>query len=129
MKEVAGKRRRFGYRRIGIMLDVRMTMNHKLYRLWEEGLSVRRRRGANGRGAAAHRCLCRWRRARWSMDFVSDTFGASRKFRILAINDDVAGRTCAWWPIPASPAPGWRANSTRWCASMANRLALSATTS
>jgi len=26
--------------------------------------------------------------ARWSMDFVSDTFGASRKFRILAINDD-----------------------------------------
>ena len=26
--------------------------------------------------------------ARGSMDFVSDTFGASRKFRILAINDD-----------------------------------------
>jgi putative transposase len=26
--------------------------------------------------------------SRWSMDFVSDTFGASRKFRILAINDD-----------------------------------------
>ena len=25
---------------------------------------------------------------RWSMDFVSDTFGASHKFRILAINDD-----------------------------------------
>jgi hypothetical protein len=28
------------------------------------------------------------------MDFVADTFGASRKFRILAINYDVAGRTC-----------------------------------
>ena len=25
---------------------------------------------------------------RWSMDFVSDTFGASRRFRILAVNDD-----------------------------------------
>jgi len=25
---------------------------------------------------------------RWSLDFVSDTFGASRKFRILAANDD-----------------------------------------
>jgi putative transposase len=25
---------------------------------------------------------------RWSLDFVSDTFGASRKFRILAVNDD-----------------------------------------
>jgi hypothetical protein len=65
MKEVAGKRRRFGYRRIGIMLERQgMTMNHKkLYRLYrEEGLSVRRRRGANGRGAAARRCLCRWLR-------------------------------------------------------------------
>ena len=25
---------------------------------------------------------------RWSLDFVSDTFGASRKFRTLAVNDD-----------------------------------------
>ena len=25
---------------------------------------------------------------RWSLDFVSDTFGASRKFRILAVIDD-----------------------------------------
>jgi len=44
MREVAGQRRRFGYRRIGIMLERQgMTMNHKkLYRLnREEGLSVR----------------------------------------------------------------------------------------
>jgi hypothetical protein len=36
MKEVAGKRRRFGYRRIGIMLERQgMIMNHKkLYRLY-----------------------------------------------------------------------------------------------
>ncbi len=25
---------------------------------------------------------------RWSLDFLSDTFGASREFRILAVNDD-----------------------------------------
>jgi putative transposase len=25
---------------------------------------------------------------RWSLDFVSDTFGTSRKFRMLAVNDD-----------------------------------------
>ena len=25
---------------------------------------------------------------RWSMDFVADTFGASRRLRILPINDD-----------------------------------------
>ncbi len=36
MKEIAGKRRRFGYRRIGILLErKRMLMNHKkLYRLY-----------------------------------------------------------------------------------------------
>ncbi len=38
MKEIAGKRRRFGYRRIGILLErKRMLMNHKkLYRLYRE---------------------------------------------------------------------------------------------
>ena len=48
MQEIAGKRRRFGYRRIGILLERKgMIMNHKkLYRLYrEEGLSVKRRRG------------------------------------------------------------------------------------
>jgi len=43
MKDVAGKRRRFGYRRIGIMLERQgITMNHKkLYRLYrEEGKRV-----------------------------------------------------------------------------------------
>lgn len=48
MKEIAGKRRRLGYRRIGSLLERRgMLMNHKkLYRLYrEEGLSGERRRG------------------------------------------------------------------------------------
>jgi hypothetical protein len=57
MKEVAGKRRRFGYRRIGIMLERKgMIMNHKkLYRLYrEEGLSVRRRRGAQTGAGQPH---------------------------------------------------------------------------
>ena len=43
MREIAGQRRRFGYRRIGVMLERKgMSMNHKkLYRLYrEEGLSV-----------------------------------------------------------------------------------------
>ena len=48
MHEIAGIRRRFHYRRIGVMLERDgFTMNDKkLYRLYrEEGLSVRRRRG------------------------------------------------------------------------------------
>lgn len=46
MREIAGQRRRFGYRRIGGLLERKgMAMNHKkLYRLYrEEGLSVKRR--------------------------------------------------------------------------------------
>ena len=45
MNKIAEKRRRFGYRRIGVMLErVGMVMNEKkLYRIYrEEGLSVRR---------------------------------------------------------------------------------------
>jgi putative transposase len=88
--------RRFGYRRIGIMLERQgMTMNHKkLYRLYrEEGLSVGRRRGRKRvRGSRTPMPVPLAPGARWSMDFVSDTFGASRKFRILAINDDYKRR-------------------------------------
>ena len=43
MKAIASKRRRFGYRRIGVLLERKgMTMNHKkLYRLYtEEKLGV-----------------------------------------------------------------------------------------
>ncbi len=48
MHKIAEKRRRFGYRRVGILLERKgMIMNEKkVYRIYrEEGLSVRRRRG------------------------------------------------------------------------------------
>lgn len=92
MGKIAEKRRRFGYRRIGILLERKgITMNHKkLYRLCrEEGLSVRRRRGRKrARGSRSPMPEALRPNQRWSMDFVSDTFGASRRFRILAVNDD-----------------------------------------
>jgi len=85
-------RRRFGYRRIGLLLERRgMLMNpKKLYRLYrEEGLSVRRRRGRKrARGTRTPMPLAMLPNQRWSLDFVADTFGASRKFRILAVIDD-----------------------------------------
>jgi putative transposase len=92
MREIAGKRRRFGYRRIGVLLEREgMTMNHKkLYRLYrEEGLAVKRRRGRKrARGTRTPMPEAARPNARWSLDFLSDTFGASRRFRILAVNDD-----------------------------------------
>ena len=92
MHEIAGKRRRLGCRRIGTMLEREgfMTSQKKLYRLYkEEGLSVRRRRGrTRARGTRTPMPIPIRPTIRWSLDFVSDTFGASRKFRILAVNDD-----------------------------------------
>jgi putative transposase len=92
MKAVANKRRRFGYRRIGVMLERKgMIMNHKkLYRLYsDEGLSVKRRRGRKrARGSRTPMPEATGPNQRWSLDFLSDTFGASRRFRILAVNDD-----------------------------------------
>jgi len=92
MRAVAARRRRFGYRRIGVMLERQgMTMNHKkLYRLYsDEGLAVKRRRGRKrARGTRTPMPEARRPGGRWSLDFLSDTFGASRRFRILAVNDD-----------------------------------------
>ncbi len=92
MNKIAEKRRRFGYRRIGVMLErVGMVMNEKkLYRIYrEEGLSVRRRRGRKrARGSRTPMPAPLQPNQRWSLDFLSDTFGACRKFRILAVNDD-----------------------------------------
>ena len=66
-------------------------MNHKkLYRLYtEEKLGVRRRRGRKrARGSRTLMPEALKPGERWSLDFLSDTFGASRRFRILAVNDD-----------------------------------------
>lgn len=90
MNKIAERRRRFGYRRIGVLLErVGMVMNEKkLYRIYrEEGLSVRRRRGRK-RARGSRTPMPMQPNHRWSLDFLSDTFGACRKFRILAVNDD-----------------------------------------
>lgn len=68
-----------------------MTMKHKkLYRLYtDEKLGARRRRGRKrARGPRTPRPVALRPGERWLLDFLSDKFGASRKFRILAVNDD-----------------------------------------
>jgi putative transposase len=79
-------------RRIGVMLErVGMVMNEKkVYRISrEEGLSVRRRRGRKrARGSRTLMPVALRPNQHWSLDFLCDTFGVCRKFRILAVNDD-----------------------------------------
>ncbi len=89
MREIAAERRRFGYRRIGLMLEREgTTMNHKkLTRLYrEEGLAVKRRRGRKrATGTRDPIPEPAGPGVRWSLDFLSDVFGDARRFRILAV--------------------------------------------
>ena len=92
MKAVAGERRRFGYRRIHIMLDRQgIVMNQKkLRRLYREEKLQVRRRGGRKRALGTRRPMLVPDRAnaRWSLDFLSDTISDGRRFRVLAIVDD-----------------------------------------
>jgi putative transposase len=97
LKELAAERRRFGWRRLRLMLEREgIRMNHKkLRRLYgEERLQVRRRGGRKrALGTRAPIALPQGPNQRWSMDFVSDTLTDGRRFRILAVMDDFS-REC-----------------------------------
>lgn len=78
MKAVAGERRRFGYRRIHVVLRRQgIVMNHKkLRRLYREEKLQVRRRGGRKRALGTRRPMLVPDRinVRWSLDFVSDAF-------------------------------------------------------
>lgn len=97
LRELAAARRRFGYRRLHLLLDRDgLHINHKrLRRLYrEEGLQVRRRGGRKrALGTRAPMSVPQAPNQRWSLDFVSDTMSDSRRFRILAVVDDYS-REC-----------------------------------
>ena len=92
MKSIARERRRFGYRRIHVLLRREgMTVNHKrLFRLYrEEKLSVRKRGGRKrALGTRAPMLVPLMPNQRWSLDFVSDQFTDCRRFRVLTVIDD-----------------------------------------
>jgi putative transposase len=92
MKAVASERRRFGYRRVHVMLDrMGIVMNQKkLRRLYREEKLQVRRRGGRKRALGTRRPMLVPDRAnaRWSLDFVSDAFTDGRRFRVLAVIDD-----------------------------------------
>jgi putative transposase len=92
LRELAAVRRRFGYRRLLILLRREgLQMNHKkLRRLYrEERLQVRRRNGRKrALGTRSPMALPQGPNQRWSLDFLSDTLIDGRRFRILAVVDD-----------------------------------------
>ena len=97
LRELANQRRRFGYRRLFILLrrEGEPSGINRIYRLYrEEGLMVRKRRGRRkALGTRAPILVEARANARWSLDFVHDQLANGRRFRILNIVDDVT-REC-----------------------------------
>jgi putative transposase len=97
LRALAHARRRFGYRRLFILLrrEGWMSGRNRIYRLYrEEGLSVRRRKSRRRAVGMRAPILVEGRaNARWSLDFVHDQFANGRRFRVLNIVDDVT-REC-----------------------------------
>ena len=106
LRELAQQRRRFGYRRLHILLlreGVRINRKRTQRLYTEEGLTVRRRKSRRRAvGARAPQPVAALPNQRWSLDFVHDLGLASlgldqlvggRRFRVLNVVDDVT-REC-----------------------------------
>ena len=97
LRELARERRRFGYRRLHILLrrDGIAINRKKTQRLYtEEGLTVRKRKSRRRAvGARAPLPVMALPNQRWSLDFVHDQLAGGRRFRVLNVVDDVT-REC-----------------------------------
>ena len=97
LKQLADERRRFGYRRLHVLLSREgFALNRKkLYRLYrEERLTVRRRGGRKrALGTRAPMVVPQGPNQRWSLDFTADSLACGRRFRILCVIDDFS-REC-----------------------------------
>jgi putative transposase len=92
MIEIAGEKRRYGYRRVYRRLrrEGWVVNRKRVYRMYrEEGLAVRRRKRKRI-GLVERKPLPKPQAANlsWSMDFVSDGLGDGRRLRCLNIVDD-----------------------------------------
>jgi putative transposase len=110
LRALAQERRRFGYRRLFVLLrrEGETAGLNRVYRLYrEEGLSVRKRQARRRAvGTRAPILVEAKANARWSLDFVHDQFANGRRFRILNIVDDVTRECLA--AIPDTSISGQR---------------------
>ena len=97
LRELSGERRRFGYRRLHLLLkregwEVNWKKLYRIYR--EEGLTVRKRGGRKrALGTRAPMAIPQGPNQRWSLDFVADSLTCDRRFRVLCVIDDFS-REC-----------------------------------
>jgi putative transposase len=92
LRALAHERRRFGYRRLHVLLRREgFIVNHKrLFRIYREERLMVRRRGGRKRalGTRAPMPVPQWPNDRWSVDFAADQFIDGRRLRIFVVVDD-----------------------------------------
>jgi putative transposase len=97
LRGLADQRRRFGYRRLHILLrrEGVMINRKKTQPLYKEGgLAVRRRRSRKRAvGTRAPAPVLAMPNQRWSLDLVHDQMASGKRFRVLNVVDDVT-REC-----------------------------------
>jgi putative transposase len=91
LRELAEARRRFGYRRLQILLQpegCRSTIK-RVYRLYvEEKLALKRKRGRKRSTVRQPLPEAVAANQEWSVDFLTDALSSGRRFRTLNIVDD-----------------------------------------
>ncbi len=92
LKALAAERRRFGYRRLHVLLrrEGHAVNSKRVQRLYREEKLTVRRRGGRKRAMGERRPMEAPLAAnqRWSLDFVSDQMTDGRRFRILTVVDN-----------------------------------------
>ena len=91
LRVLAEERRRFGYRRLWVLLRREgHTVNKRVYRLYKQERLMVRRRGRRKRaiGVRSSLPLPLKPNQRWSLDFVHDQMTDGRRLRILAVVED-----------------------------------------
>ncbi len=132
LKALAAERRRFGYRRLHVLLrrDGHAVNRKRVQRLYREEKLTVRRRGGRKRAMGTRRPMEAALAANqcWSLDFVSDQMTDGRRFRILTVVDNCTRERSRWGWLPRSPACGSLASSMQSSAGVGDPRPWSATT-
>jgi putative transposase len=102
IKALAHERRRFGYRRLYILLrrEGRLVNRKRVQRIYQEERLMVRRRGGRKRALGLRAPMAAPDRpnACWSLDFVHDQMTDGRRFRVLAVVDNCTRECLALVP-------------------------------
>ena len=92
LRSLAQERRRFGYRRLHVLLrrEGEIVNKKRVQRIYREERLTVRRRGGRKRAVGTRRPIETPLKVnqRWSLDFVSDQMTDGRRFRILTVIDN-----------------------------------------